>query len=169
MSVILCFWMFEHLQEFLVSVSFHPPSFLLDQSFWSWSLLSCTARRPRIRFPVVGPAVPPLPDLLEVFPLLVGRPGGGPPQRRDVFPRGRKTLLPLIAAGVLPRPNLLTDLVHRAEVGVVHQLHEVPVPQLLIGDRGAASAAGVQSDGGVGGQVGGGGRRRRYDLQGDAQ
>lgn len=90
----------------------------------------------------MGPAVSPLPYLLEVFPLLVSRADGGT-QSRDVLPRGGKTLIPLFAAGVLARPNLLADLVDRAEVGVVHQLHEVPVPKLLIGHRRPTATTGV--------------------------
>lgn len=60
---------------------------------------------------------------------------------------------------VLAGPDLLADLIDCAQVGVIHQLHEVPVPQLLIG--GLARAA----------RVNGGRRRaaRRQDLQRDGE
>lgn len=145
-----CVCMCEHLQEFLVSqsiillLSFSYQSFFSPSMSFSTSLLSCAARRPRVWFPVVGPAVSPLPYLLKMLPLLVRRTDGGA-QRRDVLPRSRKGLVPLFsaAAGILSRPNLLTNLVDGAQVGVVHQLHEVPVPKLLVGHWGAASTAWV--------------------------
>lgn len=155
MCVCMCFYVHEcicvceHLQEFLVSVSFyHSPPFSLYQSFFSPSisfstlLLPCTAWRPRVRFPVVGPAVSPLPYLLKMLPLLVRR-ADSRAQRCDVLPHSRKALIHLVAASILACPNLLTNLVNGAQVGVVHQLHEVPVPKLLIGHLGPTSTAGV--------------------------
>lgn len=111
-------------------------------------LLPCAARRPRIRLPVVGPAVPPLSQLLEVLPLLVRWADSGAGVRA-VLPRSREGLISLLTAGILSCPDLLTNLVDGAQVRVVHQLHEVPIPELLIGHWGPSSAAGVQSDGGV--------------------
>lgn len=90
----------------------------------------------------MGPAVSALPYLLKMLPLLVPWADGGS-QRGDVLHRSRDVLVHLVPSCVLPCPNLLADLVDRAEVGVVHQLHEVPVPKLLIGGRGRASAARV--------------------------
>ena len=156
-----------------VLILFLSLSSLLYQSLFSPSvsfsalLLPCTAWGPRVRFPIVGPAVSPLPDLLEMLPLLVSRAGSGS-QGLDVLPLSREALTRLVATGVLARPNLLANLVDGAQVGVVHQLHEVPVPQLLICHRGAASTAGIQSDGGVQGQIGDGGGRRRHYFQSDA-
>lgn len=163
MCVCVCFYvrkcicMCEHLQEFLVSVSFaHSPPFSIYQSFFSSSiffltlLLPCTAWRPWAWFPIMGPAVSPLSYLLEMLPLLVSW-ADSRTQRCDVLPRCREGFIHLVAAGVLARPNLLTNLVDGAQVRVVHQLHEVPVPKLLIGHWGTTSAAGVKSDRGVGG------------------
>lgn len=114
----------------------------------------------------MGSAVPPLADVLQMLPLLVRGPDHGTDGRGLFVGRRREALVRL---GALARPHLLTDLIHGAEVRVVNQLHEVPVPQLLIGGRwaAAASAAGVQSKERVGGRGGRGGGG--YYLQGDAQ
>lgn len=107
------------------------------------SLLPRTSRCSRVRFPVVGPAVSALPYLLKMLPLFVPRADGGP-QRWDVLDGSRDgALVRLFRSCVLPCPNLLANLVNCAEVGVVHQLHEVPVPKLLIGHGGRASTARV--------------------------
>lgn len=148
MCLHVCICMCEHLQEFMVSQSLSTILLLcsLYQFFspsisFSGLLLPCAAWRPRVRFPVVGPAVSPLPYLLKMLPLLVSWADGGA-QRWDVLPRSRKALICLVDAGVLPRPNLLTNLVDSAQVRVVHKLHEVPIPKLLIGHWGPTSAAG---------------------------
>lgn len=131
-----------------LSVSFnHSSSISLYESFYSPSsptylLLPCTARRSRVRFAVVGPAISPLPYLLEMFPLLVSW-ADSRAQRRDVLPWSSKTLIHWVNACILTSPNLLTNLVDCAQVRVVHQLHEVPVPKLLIGHGRPTSAAGV--------------------------
>lgn len=88
----------------------------------------------------MGPAISPLAYLLKVLPLLV-RWTRGRPHRQAALPLGREALIRRVDASVFPRPNLLANLVDRAEVRVVHQLHEVPVPELLIGHGGAAAAA----------------------------
>ena len=144
MDVSVC----EHLQEFLVSQSLSINLSFLYQSFFSPSmsfstlLHPCAARCPRVRFPVVGPTVSPLPYLLKMLPLLVSW-ADSRAQRRGVLPWSRERLIPLVTAGVLSCPNLLANLVDSAQVRVVHQLHEVPVPKLLIGHWGTSSAAGI--------------------------
>lgn len=122
------------------------PLFSLDQSLYPYPpssffcLLPCTSRCPRVWFPVVGPAVSALSYLLKMLPLFVPWTDGGA-QGRDVLHGSGDALVHLVHSCVLPCPNLLTNLVDCAEVGVVHQLHEVPVPKLLIGHWGRASAA----------------------------
>lgn len=117
-----------------ISHSFHPVSF-------SALLFPSTARRPRIRLPIVGPAVSPLPYLLKMLPLLVSW-ADSRDQRRGSLPQSSNCLIPLVTAGILSCPNLLTNLVNSAQVRVIHQLHEVPIPKLLIGHRGPTSTAG---------------------------
>lgn len=120
-------------------------NFFLYQSFFSPStyvlLQPCAARSPGVRFPVVGPAVSPLPNLLKMLPLLVSWADSWA-QRWDFLPRSRKGFIRLVSSGILSCPHLLTNLVDGAQVRVVHQLHEVPVPKLLVGNWGATSAAG---------------------------
>lgn len=166
----------ENLQEFSVSQSL-PRSLLLSSRISSYSpslhtspppLLPGAARRSGVGLAVVGSAVPPLSYLLEMLPLLVSGAYHGS-HRRGLFTLSGKSLVRLVGARVLARPNLFADLVHGAQVWVVNQLHEVPVPKLLIGHRRPAPAAGFYPNGGVGGQIGRGGGRRRYDFQGDAQ
>lgn len=72
----------------------------------------------------------------------------------------------MLIGRLLARPHLLTDLVHGAEIGVIYQLHEVAVPELLIGGGvwvGGAWGSRVQSGGRVLGVCGG------HDLEGDAE
>lgn len=59
------------------------------------------------------------------------------------------------------RPHLLADLVHGAQVGVINQLHEVSVPQLLI--AGLCLALGRVLSYAIGGA------RSGDDLQRDAE
>lgn len=102
--------------------------FFLCLSLLNPLLLSRTPRRSRCRFSVMCSAVPPLPHLLQMLPLFVG----------GVQRIGRWRLVGCICHGfvwlaVLAWPDLLADLVNGAQVGVIDQLHEVSVPQLLIG------------------------------------
>lgn len=142
--------MFGHLRESLSL--YQSPLFSLDQSLSPpcsfFSLLPCTSRCPRVRFSVVGPAVSALPDLLKMLPLLVPCVDGGT-KRRTILHGSRDTLIHLVHSCILPCPNLLANLVDCAEIGVVHQLHKVPVPKLLIGHGGRASAARVYPHWGI--------------------
>lgn len=148
LHVFLCVSVFEHLWEFVIPQSLSSvllvPVILLLLQLFLYLLLPCTARCPRIWFPIVGPAVSPLSYFLKMLPLLVSwavwRAKGW-----DVLHRSRKALINLVNASILPRPNLLTNLVDRVQVRVIHQLHEVPVPKLLIGHWRPPSAAGVWS------------------------
>lgn len=112
----------------------------------------------------MGSAVPPLADVLKMLPLLVSGLDHRAEGRGLFGGRSREALFRL---GILARPDLLADLVHGAKIGVVHQLHEVPVPHLLIGG-GWAAVTGVQSEERVSGRRGGGGRGGYY-LQCDVQ
>lgn len=80
----------------------------------------------------MGPAISPLPYLLQMLPLLVcwARRGA---EWQAALPRRRKALIRWVDTSIFPGPNLLTNLVNRAQVRVVYELHEVPVPKLLIG------------------------------------
>lgn len=133
------------LSLFSIHLLFFHPSFLsisviLFFLHRSLLLLACAARRPRVWFPIVGPAVSPLPYLLKMLPLLVSR-GADDGALRRSFPPWE---IPFhLLAGTLACPNLLTYLVHGAQVRVVHQLHEVPVPNLLVGGGRPATTAGV--------------------------
>lgn len=187
LSACPCVCVFQHLRQSLMSFSlflsffmllfspFLPLSLSLSlyQSLFSslhlllHLLLPRAAWCSRVWFPVVGSAVPPLANVLKVFPLLISGPDDRP-QRRNLFPWRREALIRLVA-GTLACPNLLADLIDGAQVRVIHQLHEVTVPQLLIGRRGPASAAWVHSARRVRGQVGDGGRRGGDYFQGDAQ
>ncbi|TNN61828.1 hypothetical protein EYF80_027945 [Liparis tanakae] len=78
-------------------------------------LFPCTARRPRIRLSIVGPAVSPLPYLLKMLPLLVSW-ADSRAQRRGLLPQSSNCLIPLVTAGILSCPNLLTNLVNSAQL-----------------------------------------------------
>lgn len=80
----------------LVSLSFHLVSVILYSPYipFSMKLLPRAARRPRVRFPIVGSAVSPLPYLLKVLPLLVRGADSGA-QRWDFLDGSREALIHL--------------------------------------------------------------------------